>query len=216
MIAQAFNEDCMIGMHRYRDGYFDLAICDPPYGIGVGTMPFVQRGQNAVKQRSGKVLRVPAKQYGFRRAGAAIFSRDCTTTFSMKFSIVINFGPNGGLHLRRNKNTGSFGICLWRLALTCYRYDIEERLPNLESVPSSYLLDYDEPRDQEISAVATLFKDKKPVRWAIRRGSSCMRKTDGCFMYEPSPSNRDDEFFERCRFATAEEAERVYLSFYPR
>jgi len=28
------NEDCMIGMSRYPDGYFQLAICDPPYGIG--------------------------------------------------------------------------------------------------------------------------------------------------------------------------------------
>lgn len=28
------NEDCMIGMARYPDKYFDLAIIDPPYGIG--------------------------------------------------------------------------------------------------------------------------------------------------------------------------------------
>ena len=30
-----FNEDCMIGMKRYPDGYFDLAIVDPPYGIDI-------------------------------------------------------------------------------------------------------------------------------------------------------------------------------------
>jgi site-specific DNA-methyltransferase (adenine-specific) len=29
------NEDCMLLMARYPDGYFDLAIVDPPYGIGV-------------------------------------------------------------------------------------------------------------------------------------------------------------------------------------
>ena len=29
-----FNEDCMQGMKRYPDKYFDLAIVDPPYGIG--------------------------------------------------------------------------------------------------------------------------------------------------------------------------------------
>lgn len=29
------NEDCMIGMARYPDKYFDLAIVDPPYGIGI-------------------------------------------------------------------------------------------------------------------------------------------------------------------------------------
>lgn len=28
------NEDCMVGMARYPDKYFNLAICDPPYGIG--------------------------------------------------------------------------------------------------------------------------------------------------------------------------------------
>ena len=28
------NEDCMVGMARYPDKYFELAICDPPYGIG--------------------------------------------------------------------------------------------------------------------------------------------------------------------------------------
>lgn len=28
------NEDCMIGMARYPDKYFDLAIVDPPYGVG--------------------------------------------------------------------------------------------------------------------------------------------------------------------------------------
>lgn len=29
-----FNEDCMTGMARYPDKYFDLAIVDPPYGVG--------------------------------------------------------------------------------------------------------------------------------------------------------------------------------------
>lgn len=29
-----YNEDCMVGMARYPDKYFDLAIVDPPYGIG--------------------------------------------------------------------------------------------------------------------------------------------------------------------------------------
>lgn len=30
------NCDCMVGMARYPDKYFDLAIVDPPYGIGAG------------------------------------------------------------------------------------------------------------------------------------------------------------------------------------
>ena len=32
-ISETYNEDCMIGMARYPDKYFDLAIVDPPYGI---------------------------------------------------------------------------------------------------------------------------------------------------------------------------------------
>lgn len=31
---QVFNEDCMEVMKRYPDNYFDLAVVDPPYGIG--------------------------------------------------------------------------------------------------------------------------------------------------------------------------------------
>jgi site-specific DNA-methyltransferase (adenine-specific) len=34
MISHVFNEDNMIGMARYPDKFFDLAIVDPPYGIG--------------------------------------------------------------------------------------------------------------------------------------------------------------------------------------
>jgi site-specific DNA-methyltransferase (adenine-specific) len=34
-MIEYFNEDCMIGMARYPDKYFDLAIVDPPYGIGI-------------------------------------------------------------------------------------------------------------------------------------------------------------------------------------
>lgn len=32
--SEVFNEDCMVGMARYPDRFFDLAIVDPPYGIG--------------------------------------------------------------------------------------------------------------------------------------------------------------------------------------
>ena len=35
-----FNEDCMDVMARYPDKYFDIAIVDPPYGIGAGKKSF--------------------------------------------------------------------------------------------------------------------------------------------------------------------------------
>jgi len=34
LISEVYNEDCMTGMARYPDKFFDLAIVDPPYGIG--------------------------------------------------------------------------------------------------------------------------------------------------------------------------------------
>ena len=37
MISEVFNEDCMIGMARYPDKFFDLPVVDPPYGIDVGS-----------------------------------------------------------------------------------------------------------------------------------------------------------------------------------
>jgi site-specific DNA-methyltransferase (adenine-specific) len=33
--SNVYLEDCMIGMARYPDKYFDLAIVDPPYGINI-------------------------------------------------------------------------------------------------------------------------------------------------------------------------------------
>lgn len=32
--SEVYNEDCIAGMKRYPDKYFDLAVVDPPYGIG--------------------------------------------------------------------------------------------------------------------------------------------------------------------------------------
>ena len=36
-MREYYNEDCMQGMKRYPDKYFDLAIVDPPYGSGGGS-----------------------------------------------------------------------------------------------------------------------------------------------------------------------------------
>ena len=34
IISEVYNMDCIAGMKEYPDKYFDLAIVDPPYGIG--------------------------------------------------------------------------------------------------------------------------------------------------------------------------------------
>jgi len=42
-------------------------------------------------------------------------------------------------------------------------------------------------------------------RFAVRRHSLCLA-TDGSWEYEPTPSSRDDAFYERCRFKTFDAA----------
>lgn len=44
-----YNMDCMEGMKEFPDKYFDLAVCDPPYGICYDT----KARQNAGKKSSG-------------------------------------------------------------------------------------------------------------------------------------------------------------------
>ena len=34
MESIVYNKDCMLGMAEYPDKYFDLAVVDPPYGLG--------------------------------------------------------------------------------------------------------------------------------------------------------------------------------------
>jgi len=40
MISEVFNMDCMLGMKEFPDKYFDLAVVDPPYGIGISSNSF--------------------------------------------------------------------------------------------------------------------------------------------------------------------------------
>lgn len=44
MDSIVFNEDCVQGMKRYPDKYFDLAVVDPPYGIGEDGLKNHSRG----------------------------------------------------------------------------------------------------------------------------------------------------------------------------
>ena len=39
-----FNRDCMEGMKEIPDKFFDLALCDPPYGIGCMSMNYTTSG----------------------------------------------------------------------------------------------------------------------------------------------------------------------------
>jgi site-specific DNA-methyltransferase (adenine-specific) len=50
MKSEVFNMDCIQGMKQYPDNYFELAIVDPPYGIGM------HKAQGNTKQKQKKWL----------------------------------------------------------------------------------------------------------------------------------------------------------------
>lgn len=56
MSSTVFNTDCMKIMAKYPDGYFDLAVCDVPYGIDVGKMAFLKETKTLVRQKNGNRL----------------------------------------------------------------------------------------------------------------------------------------------------------------
>lgn len=68
-----YNMDCMDEMVKYPDGFFDLAVVDPPYGIGIGTMNYTKsgavrtHGHSAAKRRDyrmkGEWDVKPSQQY---------------------------------------------------------------------------------------------------------------------------------------------------------
>ena len=64
-ISDVTNEDCMVGMARYPDKYFDLAIVDPPYGID-----WMEQVKNPNKDKNWKQYKnkdwdnsIPDKKY---------------------------------------------------------------------------------------------------------------------------------------------------------
>ena len=61
-MIEMLNEDCMAVMACYPDNYFDLAIVDPPYGIGIGEFkPVGGRGEDS--KDSKKWDDSPSKEY---------------------------------------------------------------------------------------------------------------------------------------------------------
>jgi len=44
--SEVYLEDCVKALKRYPDNHFDLAIVDPPYGIGAGSKNFAIRGRH--------------------------------------------------------------------------------------------------------------------------------------------------------------------------
>ena len=58
IISEVYNMDCLAGMREYPDKYFDLAIVDPPYGIGISNNPVRQQHQKKDWDNA-----IPTKEY---------------------------------------------------------------------------------------------------------------------------------------------------------
>ena len=59
-----YHEDCMSLMSRYPDKYFDLAVCDPPFGIGkVWNKNRYPKTNNTFVITSYKNDIIPSKEY---------------------------------------------------------------------------------------------------------------------------------------------------------
>lgn len=72
-------------------------------------------------------------------------------------------------------------------------------------IPTVYQID--------MSANSPQFCLTGPSKFAIRSaGRSCLNKL-GEWEYEPFPSNRTDDFLERCRYDSLEEAVETYNKF---
>lgn len=68
MISEVTNEDNMIMMSRYPDKFFDLAIVDPPYGLGTKTTDGGSKRNSQTKfmkdiRRSNWDSSIPTKDY---------------------------------------------------------------------------------------------------------------------------------------------------------
>lgn len=59
------NEDCMDLLKRTPDNFYDLAICDPPYGINVNVSMGRRKGDKKSNYHkfAGKDTAVPSKEY---------------------------------------------------------------------------------------------------------------------------------------------------------
>jgi len=66
-ISEVYNEDCMIGMARYPDKYFELGLIDPPYGIDVANLAYTQKQNRVVTdKRNGKISKNTVRKLGYK------------------------------------------------------------------------------------------------------------------------------------------------------
>lgn len=66
MKSETYNSDCLEGMKQYPDNYFDLCVCDPPYGIGIDTKTasvIPNKSKNPIFKNKDWDLNIPSIEY---------------------------------------------------------------------------------------------------------------------------------------------------------
>ena len=65
LISDIYLMDCIEGMKQYADNYFDLAIVDPPYGIGINVSMGRRKGDKKSNYHkfAGNDSSIPTKEY---------------------------------------------------------------------------------------------------------------------------------------------------------
>ena len=61
--SDVYLEDCVTALKRFNDNHFDLAIVDPPYGIGAGKGVGVTRGKENQYTVKDWDTSIPTKEY---------------------------------------------------------------------------------------------------------------------------------------------------------
>ena len=61
--SKVFNMDCIEGMKQYPDNYFELAIVDPPYGIGANKMTLGNGKKKIFRGNNDWDLEIPGEDY---------------------------------------------------------------------------------------------------------------------------------------------------------
>lgn len=64
--VELYNEDCMKVMEQYPDNYFDLAIVDPPYGIGCDGVGMSNRTSKSKKFKNYVPLQYPGGNWDLK------------------------------------------------------------------------------------------------------------------------------------------------------
>ena len=70
-MIEVLNIDCMVKMSEYPDKYFDLAIVDPPYGIGAGSVNFINGTSKTIKSYFREFIK-------WKDANVIYYYEDCT------------------------------------------------------------------------------------------------------------------------------------------